>query len=90
MLWRQYRPMGCGGRMGSEVFRLGDAPDQDAIDRRVREFEFGRDDSGAGELPRRRFSQLATSDTAGQSWCGCCTAFRGLPGLVPPTIGLRR
>jgi diguanylate cyclase (GGDEF)-like protein len=60
------RADGMVARMGREVFRLGDAPDQDAIDRQVRALSSaGTDlvrvtDCLAADMP-----ELAASDTAG-------------------------
>lgn len=57
---------GLVARMGSEVFRLGDVPNQDTIDRRVRELSSAGtnlvqvSDCLAADMP-----ELATSDTAG-------------------------
>lgn len=57
---------GLVARMGSEVFRLGDAPDQDAIDRRVRELSSaGTTLVQVSDCLAADFPELATSDTAG-------------------------
>ena len=72
-------------RMGRKVYRLGDTPDQDTLDRQVRELSSAGPslvqvtDCLAADMP-----ELATSDTAGPSWPGCLAP--GLPGLVPPAL----
>ena len=82
---------GLVARLGREVFRLGDVPEQDAIDQRVRELSSAGQISAGDRLPLRRHARARSARLSARE--RSCPADRPpghVSGLVPSTSSQHR